>query len=101
MFGQTDGSGLNNDLNGGHGRALQDNGLTRAADGVKVAVSVPEDIRAAMKARMREAAAATIRVPEKRDETARLTRQADSKSAKPIRIVEFDANTGAARNIGR
>ena len=101
MFGQTDGSGLNNDLSGGHGRALQDNGLTRAADGVKVAVSVPEDIRAAMKARMREAAAATIRVPEKRDETARLTRQADSKSAKPIRIVEFDANTGAARNIGR
>ena len=97
MFGQTDGSGLNN----GYGRAPDVAGASRATDGVRVKVEVPAEIRAGMRDRRLAAAAANIRVPEKRDERVRTPASAGAHGVRQIRIVEFDTKTGAAKSIGR
>jgi ribose transport system ATP-binding protein len=103
MFGQTDGSGLagvsgltpGQDVHAGIAAPARASG-----DGVRVAVTIPDDIRAGLDARKRaklvEQAHAT---PVTASPRPALAKPANGRN--PIRVVEFDAETGQARSLSR
>lgn len=113
MFGQTDGSGLaspwglrpvSGAMPGSTGPDAAIVIPRRTGDGVKVNVSVPEDIRDAMELRKK------LVTVSKATESAgvrplsaseRQSRPATPEMPKSIRIVEFDKDKGEAREIGR
>ena len=88
MFGQTNGAGLTAAYGSQPGRAAPQAGHAATADGVRVVVDVPDDIKAALRA-ARPVAAPTYPMKE-------TTVSRPAALAKPIRIVEFDA-TGQKR----
>lgn len=88
MFGQTNGAGLTAAYGSQPGRAAPQAGHAATADGVRVVVDVPDDIKAALRA-ARPLAAPTYPMKE-------TTVSRPAALAKPIRIVEFDA-TGQKR----
>ncbi|MCI5075874.1 sugar ABC transporter ATP-binding protein [Oricola sp.] len=112
MFGQTDGRGLDapwglkpawDDETVPHGTGAAPASSAASSDGVRVKVEVPASIRREMEQRRNAPAehpvsAAPARQPDDRVRAARPHKPAPPKS---IRIVEFDADSGEARNIGR
>jgi len=112
MFGQTDGSGLNAPWGLkpiGNWPASEAGGRDRVApvvdrsDAVRVEVEVPADIREEMDRRVRaRTAPPAVREPrDERVERERPSRRGPAKMPGGVRIVEFDADTGEARSIGR
>lgn len=112
MFGQTDGRGLeaawgltptgdgSRDQGRRTGTAAQG---AETVDGVRVNVDVPADVRDAMARRLRAQTAASAVQKRTVDVTGRVKRPERGSDLKPrpIRIVEFDSESGEARSIGK
>ncbi|MEC9342250.1 MAG: hypothetical protein VYD64_00240, partial [Pseudomonadota bacterium] len=108
MFGQTDGSGLEapwglKQTNGTNPdekqRGKSENVIRSSADGVRVHVDVPDRVRAEMAARTRNAAAAVaMETPSISPKINRKPKPGDTQH-KTIRVVEFDAESGEARQL--
>jgi ribose transport system ATP-binding protein len=112
MFGQTDGRGLDAPWGlrpSGAGFAKETDGsgtiapAIDATDGVRVNVEVPASIREDMERRVRAQSAPPV-TEDRQVGAVNAARRSDRGSAKmpsSVRIVEFDAESGEARSIGR
>jgi ribose transport system ATP-binding protein len=107
MFGQTDGRGLRTLPGMAPARnttlAALDTVPTAqvAGDGVRIAVAVPDEIRAGLDARKRAKAAEALGAKPIAAADDRPAVAAAANGRKAVRVVEFDAESGQARSLSR
>jgi ribose transport system ATP-binding protein len=110
MFGQTDGRGLDAPWGlkpsgawAGSEAEVSGRRMSAVEDGVRVTVEVPASVREEMERRIGARSAAPVATERQVEFVDTATRYARGAAGAPraIRIVEFDAESGQARSIGR